>query len=198
MRHLAIAAVTVLLTAGAALGAATATVTGPTVVMPGQVFEIQVVLTADEPMVGFMLNEITATGGLWPGPVVGTTTEERAAYHYANTAGWSTDWSTVPGDPLMGWASQTTFPVGPIGTVAADQFAGNGVCFRMNVVVPAAPLDYVFDICVTSGVYGGMDFVDVPLDAGWAHGLGLCIIPEPASALLLLAGLAMARRKRRA
>ncbi len=180
-----------LLTAGTALGAATATVTGPTVVMPGQVFEIQVVLTADEPMIAFFLDGIMATNGAMPGPVVGTTIEERAAYHYGNTAGWSTN----PGDTLMGWASQTAFPVGPIGAIPTDVFtgAGNGVCFRMNVVFPTC--DYFCMIYVTGGIYGAPEtFEDVALD--WVP--LFVYVPEPASALLLLAGLAMSRRKRRA
>jgi len=189
MRSIVGVAVVALLMVGTTLGAGTVTVIGPASFTWGETIEIQVVLTADEPMTAFQLDGIMATNGATPGPVVGTTTEERAAYHYGNTAGWSTD----PGDTLMGWASQTSFPVGPIGAIASGDEAGNGVCFRMNVVAPIEA-DWC-EVYVTGGIYGNEMFEDVVLDS---VPLFILEIPEPAGVLLLLGGLAMSRRKRRA
>jgi len=186
MRDLAIAAWAVLLTAGAALGFGTATVLGPAEVDPGEVFEIEVYLQADEPMISFQFDGIMATGGATPGPT-GT-----KAYHYGNDCGWK-----IPDlmEAQIWVPPPTAFPVGPMGTVAESGEASNGVCFRMRVVAPSAPYSF-FDIYVTSGFYGSIEIFDEVALTPVAP-LSVHVTPEPVSALLLLAGLAMSRRKRR-
>ncbi len=182
MRHLAIAACAVLLTAGAALGFGTATVIAPAAVLQGETFEIEIDLQDNDAMVSFHFDGIMATGGATPGPT-GTN-----AYHYGNDCGWQ-----IPYDFPIEVPPPTAFPVGPMGTIAADFTAQNGICFRMKIVAPAelGPID----IYVTSGIYTNVDFMDIYLQTPVTT---VMVTPEPVSALLLLAGVAMSRRKRRA
>ena len=191
MKPLIYVAFVALLTTGTAMGASRAAVLGPTVVMPGEVFEIQVELQSpDNLMVGWFIDGIMATNGAMVGPVTGGTAAEQAAYHYANTCGWDTASASV----LLNFVPQTAFPVGPMGGVPASDGGTNGVAFRMSVVAPAVP-DSFFDVFVTSGVYGDPEtFEDAPFESFPA--LSVYVTPEPVSALLLLAGLAMLRRRR--
>jgi len=194
MKPLIYVAFVALLTTGTAMGASRAAVLGPTVVMPGEVFEIQVELQSpDNLMVGWFIDGIMATNGAMVGPVTGGTAAEQAAYHYANTCGWDTSSANV----LLGWVSQTAFPVGPMVGVPVGDGGTNGVAFRMAVVAPSPyPWEPYFDIFVTGGVYGDPEtFADTAFEECPVLRV---YIPEPAGVLLLLVGLAMSRRKRRA
>lgn len=191
MKNLLVGFSIALLAAGTAMGASSAGILGPATVDPGQVFEIQVDLQSPQNlMLGWFIDGINATGGALPGPVTGGTAGEQAAYHYGNTVGW--DFSSA--NVLLGWVSQAAFPVGPMGGVPASDGGTNGVAFRMSVVAPLTP-DSFFDVFVTGGVYGDPEtFEDAPFESFPA--LSIYVTPEPVSALLLLAGLPMLRRRR--
>ncbi len=193
MTRLVCGAVAVVLTAGVALRAGTVTVLGPAVVAPGETFEIQLDLQSPENlMLGWFIDGIMATNGAVPGPVVGSTAAEQAAYHYGITEPPEVG---VPENPLMEWVSQTAFPVGPMGAVPDAEGNTNGVAFRMFVVAPDAP-DSFFDVYVTGGVYGDPEtWEDTPFEEFPV--LSIYVTPEPSSVLLLLVGLAMLKRKRR-
>ena len=83
-----------------------------------------------------------------------------------------------------------------MGGVPVADGGTNGVAFRMSVVAPDTP-DSSFEVFVTGGIF---DFHEDPWDPDPPSLLPLSVYvtPEPVSVLLLLAGLAMLKRKRRA
>ncbi|MDM8005814.1 MAG: PEP-CTERM sorting domain-containing protein [Phycisphaerae bacterium] len=190
MTRLVCVAVAVVLTAGVALRAGTVTVLGPAVVAPGETFEIQLDLQSPENlMLGWFIDGIMATNGAVPGPVTGSTAAEQAAYHYDNTCGWDTSSANV----LLGWVSQTAFPVGPMDGVPAADGGTNGVAFRMSVVAPDTP-DSFFEVTVTGGLLGDEPYFEPPEFI--VLPLSVYVTPEPTGVLLLLAGALMLRRRR--
>lgn len=110
---------------------------------------------------------------------------------WTNTSGWSTvapfvgTWSTAANVPL---------PSPQIGSAndldAGFNYAGTGFAFRAMLVAPTTIVEGA-EIWISSPVIGNEGFEDeVPAVQA------LRIIPEPVSALLLLAGLPMLRRRR--
>jgi len=176
MKNLLVGLTAVLLLAGTALGVGTATVLGPAEVDPEETFEIQVDLQADELMVSYMFDGIMATGGAVPVSL---------DYVIGDAVGWDSN------NALS--VSLAAFPVGPVGTISKEATAGSGVCVSMQIQAPNAP-DSFFDVYVTSGIYGNEMWEDVDLTA--VEPLSIHITPEPVSALLLLAGIPMLRRRR--
>lgn len=177
----------VLAMAGTVLGAVNYTVTGPGGVSaynpaPGEVFDIVVSMefTAGEAAVSWQA-AIAGPEGWMTGANPGN------AVAYANTTGWDVaNGLTPPGNAAM---SPKT---GLIGTVAVDPFGApptSGQVFTISVVAPATI--EAGEITLVNAVWGNLDFVEGPADAV----VGLTI-PEPVSALLLLAGLPMLRRRR--
>lgn len=179
----------VLAMAGTVLGAVNYKVTGPGGVSaynpaPGEEFNIVVSMefTAGEVAVSWQA-AIAGPEGWMTGPNPGN------AVAYANTTGWDVpNGLTPPG-------GQSLFPstVGLIGTIAVDPFTApptSGQVFTISVVAPATIVPG--EITLANAVWGNQDFVEGPADAV----SGLMIIPEPVSALLLLAGLPMLRRRR--
>ncbi|NLE57651.1 MAG: hypothetical protein GX616_04775 [Planctomycetes bacterium] len=191
MKNLLVGLSIALLAAGTAMGASSAGIIAPAEVLAGEVFEIQVDLQSPENlMLGWFIDGIMATNGAVPGPVTGATAAEQAAYHYGNACGWDTAAASV----LLNFVPQTAFPVGPIGGVPSSDGGTNGVAFRMSVQAPDV-VGTVIDIFVTGGVYGDpATFDDAPFEEFPVA--SVTVTPEPVSALLLLAGLAMLRRRR--
>jgi len=186
MKNLLVGLTIALLAAGTALGA-TMTVKGPASVDPGQEFMIVVALDADgQDTIGWAIEAINATGGATPGPNTGNDAD-----YYLAGAGY--DNGAVGSNPIMTWASQTAFPVGQMGTVPSGDFGGSGDIFQMPVIAPMPP-DSFFDVFVVNGAYGSAEtYDDMPCQS---VPLTVYVTPEPVSALLLLAGLPMLRRRR--
>ncbi|MDM8006241.1 MAG: hypothetical protein QUV05_08860 [Phycisphaerae bacterium] len=177
MKNLLVGLSMALLLTGPAWGALTATATllGPASVDPGQVFEIQMDLQGNEPMTAWTIY-INATAGPTP---TGT-------YSFKAVSDW---------DAAGGVAGNMgAFPVGPIFTVpvVGKDTGGNGIVFSMGVTAPDAP-NTTFDMWVT-GVIGDLDYSDIEVTP--VAPLSIFVTPEPVSALLLLAGLPMLRRRR--
>lgn len=177
----------VLAMAGTVLGAVNYTVTGPGGVSaynpaPGEVFNIVVSMefTAGEAAVSWQA-AIAGPEGWMTGANPGV------AVAYDNTTGWDASQGLTPP------ANQAMSPqTGLIGCVATDPFGQaptSGQVFTMSVVAPAVIVPG--EITLVNAVWGNLDFIEGPADA--VFGL---MIPEPVSALLLLAGLPMLRRRR--
>ncbi|HPD32014.1 MAG TPA: hypothetical protein PLL20_18645 [Phycisphaerae bacterium] len=114
-----------------------------------------------------------------------------AAYAPGVAQGWSaTDGNTA----WQGSNWPRSFPAGPIFNVFGDVFGitAAGPVFEMKVRAPMDPAALMGEITVTGAYVGDTDFVE----HSDVNVVGLRVVPEPVSALLLLAGVPMLRRRR--
>lgn len=160
---------------------------------PGEVFDITVSIVPPafdpgEAMAGWQLH-LTAPSDYKLGKSQGT------AYHFGPgvAAGWDPNQS-VP-FPMWSSTSDVPFPLTfNVGTGAVDIFTGitvGGPVFTAKIVAPAVITPGVM-ISADDPRLGDTNFTD-HTDVAI---VGLQIIPEPVSMLLLLAGLPMLRRRR--
>ncbi len=183
MKRMAIAVTVLLTTAGMAFGAASFSITGPGGVstfepVPGQEFPIAIHLVTDEPIISWSMILDGPPGYMLPAfpgfPIV-----------YGNNPIWA-----IPGTAPWSTTQSVPFPV-PIGGTVADPWVpfDGGLVFQTNVVAPAVITPGM--IFGPEALVGTMDFEDIPASVS-----PLMITPEPAGALLLLAGALMLRRRR--
>lgn len=188
MKRMALSVV-VLLMAGTAYGASfTVTSGGASVkaVAPGEEFTVQINLDPEGmPLVSWGVNIVAPDGYKMPvAPGI-------AGYAPGVAQGWSaTDGNTA----WQGGTWPRNFPAGPIFNVFGDVFGitAAGPVFQFMVRAPMDPGALLGEITLTGAYVGDTDFVeysDVPV-------IGLTLVPEPVSALLLLAGIPMLRRRR--
>ncbi len=148
---------------------------------PGDVFTVTLSITTDVGLTGWNAKFLDPAGfPVTPSYLVG--------------GGWDTNTSAT----AIAWTG-TALPLGTanltglLGSSPTGATAGSGPCFQMILTVPAAqPKGKVF-VTATGATSADADFNDYfPQVAP----LAINIVPEPISALLLLAGLPMLRRRR--
>ena len=183
MRYSAIAAGVGLAMAGMAFGAASFSITGPGGVStfepaPGQEFLIAIYLFTDEPIISWSMTLNGPPGYMLPAfPGFPIVYGSNPIWAIPDTAPWSTTQSAP-------------FPV-DIGGIVADPYASfpGGLVFQTHVVAPAVITPGM--IFGTNAFVGTVNFEDIPASVS-----PLILTPEPAGALLLLAGALMLRRRR--
>jgi hypothetical protein len=175
--------VAVLLVAGTAMAETTMSLSSDKAsVMPGDVFTVTLHLQTDIGLIGWNAKFLDPAGFAAVPSYLGS-----AAGWDTSTAGAAVGWTT---NVLPLNTSNGTRLLGSSPTGAS---AGSADVFQMVLTVPAAqPLGTVF-VTATETAATDVDYNDiVPVVAA----LPIEIVPEPVSALLLLAGLPMLRRRR--
>jgi hypothetical protein len=185
----------VLLMAGGAFGELSYTITGPGGVSsfaptPGQVFPVTITIVkgaADSPDLSSWGLEINQVGGYQLAPFAGATT----VYAPGVAQGW--DPASAPG----GWSGSANapFPIKPFEIPdSSHAYGAPGPVMTFNVVAPATipQTGSILGVIGASTYMGNADFEDVLITSVTP----LTLTPEPISALLLLAGLPLLRRRR--
>jgi hypothetical protein len=177
--------VAVLLMAGTAWGqnVSMSLSSNKTDVIPGETFTVILEITTDVGLAGWNAKFLEPAGfGVQPS--------------YSAGGGWDTNTAAT----AIAWAGDT-LPLGSangtglLGSSPLDVILGasSGPVWQMLLTVPAAqPLGTVF-VTATEASVGDVDFNDYFLQV---EPLAINVVPEPVSALLLLAGLPMLRRRR--
>jgi len=181
MKNLSVSIVGLLMVVGPAFGATQLAITGPATVNPGEPIAIEISLVAADVPIASWSGDLTGTG-LSIEPFAG------AGNHYNAANGWSASGFA------SGWnAAGQDLPVALGDFCMSVPTASIGKMFSAKLFA-AAPGDYTINLSnVVVGNEAGDEIQDQGLQISSAR---VMVLPEPVSALLLLAGLPMLRRRR--
>jgi hypothetical protein len=193
MRKWLFGVVALLAIAGMASAAESFTMSAPDSVAPGAQFTLTITMTVtDTNVAGWGLDALTGPTGMFTVEAYNSANVPRL---FANTLGFAIT-AADTNNPWTGSPALTPggTNVGIFSNVPNFGAATPGTSTVLTLLVTAGPTPATGQIGATRLYYGTTDFDELSI-AG-VHTGSITITPEPISALLLLAGLPMLRRRR--